>query len=76
MKQRISKDIQPLKEMLSDRYDPSRKQAWLNFIKTTKNSILQNPDQYIDIEKLPAPETLSLLVNEIFDEYITWYTSQ
>lgn len=76
IKQKVNAEIQPLKEMLSHRYDPVKKKEWLQFIAKTKNSIIQHPDQYIGMEILPSPEILSELLNEIFDDYIKRYINE
>lgn len=68
--------MQPLKEMLSHRYDPIRKKEWLQLIAKVKNSVIQNPDQYIEMEILPSRESLTELLNEIFDEYIKRYINE
>jgi len=73
LKQKINVDIQPLKEMLSHRYDPMKKKQWLTFVNRIKDSVIQNPSQYIETEDLPDYETLSNLVNDIFDDYVKRY---
>jgi len=73
LKQKINVDIQPLKEMLSHRYDPMQKKQWLALIRRVKDSIVQNPEQYIEAESLPDHETLSNLVNDIFEDYVKRY---
>jgi hypothetical protein len=76
LKQKINAEMQPLKEMLSHRYDPVQKKQWLQFITKVKSSVVRNPDQYIAMEILPSAEILSELLGEIFDEYIRRYISE
>jgi hypothetical protein len=76
LKQKINAEMQPLKEMLSHRYDPVQKKQWLQFITKVKSSVMRNPDQYIEMEMLPSPEILSELLNEIFDEYVRRYINE
>lgn len=76
LKQSISRDILPLKEMLSHQFDETNKQEWLKFVKQVRNSVIQKPDQYIEMQSLPDQEILSQIVTEIFDEFIRQYISE
>jgi hypothetical protein len=76
LKQKVNAEMQPLKEMLSHRYDPVQKKQWLQFVVKVKSSVMQNPDQYIGMEILPSPKILSELLDEIFDDYVRRYINE
>jgi hypothetical protein len=55
--------------MLAGRRNEMDEQEWLALVEKTKESVLSHPDQYLG-QELPPPQTLRLIVQDIFDELI------
>lgn len=69
----INEELQPLKDMLSARYDPQQRAAWVQFVEHVQESILKNPNQYLDFEVLPDSEILTDLVQTNFNQFLNNY---
>ena len=68
-RKRFHKSLEPFKIMLASRRSEMSEQEWLAFVEKTKESALGHPDQHLG-QELPPPETLRLIVQNIFNELI------
>ena len=69
LKQKIDGQLEDLKEMLEHKRLQLPDTEWTEFVDRARKSILEHPDQYLEGE-LPAAETLSYVVNSLFDSFL------
>jgi hypothetical protein len=69
LKQKIDGQLEDLKEMLEHKRLNLPDAEWTDFVHLARKSILEHPDQYLEGE-LPTAETLSYVVNAVFDDFL------
>ncbi len=73
-KMKFNRSLEPIKVMLVNKKDKLDKIRWDAFVERTKESIMRCPDQYLGRD-LPNPEILSVVVKEIFADFVSKETS-
>jgi hypothetical protein len=69
LKQKIDGQLEDLKEMLEHKRLQLPDAEWTEFVDRARKSILEHPDQYLEGD-LPTAETLSYVVNSVFDSFL------
>jgi hypothetical protein len=64
-KLKFNYELEPIKDMLLHRREDMPMHEWLNFVEQTRQSILNNPDQFLE-KGLPARDILEIVINRIF----------
>jgi hypothetical protein len=68
-KQKFNYELKPIKDMLLHRKEEMSTDQWMDFVEQTRQSILNNPDQFLE-KVLPKKDILELIVNKIFEEFL------
>jgi hypothetical protein len=70
-KRRFNNSLEPVKVMLVDLRRTQAPDAWVAFVHRTRDSIMRNPEQYIEGSKdLPPGDTYQRIIALIFDEFL------
>lgn len=70
-KRRFNNSLEPVKIMLVDLRRTQAPDAWMAFVHRTRDSIMRNPEQYIEgSNDLPPGDTYQRLIALIFDEFL------
>jgi hypothetical protein len=68
-KRKFNNTLSPIKAMLVSRRGTLPKAEWLSFVERTKESVINQPDQYLGRD-LPDKIAVGLLVRAIFEEFL------
>jgi hypothetical protein len=55
--------------MLQHKKQQLSPEAWISFVKQTKQSIINNPDQYLE-KDIPKADKLLIVIDQVFDEVL------
>lgn len=61
--------LEPMKAMLVNLESTLSREDWLQFVDKTRISIINKPEQYLGLD-IPDNDSLSIIVSEIFHEFI------
>jgi hypothetical protein len=60
----------PFMEMMEAKREATSSEEWISFVRTIQLRIMNEPEQYLGRE-LPSLLTVQLVVNEIFEEFVS-----
>jgi hypothetical protein len=66
---KLNNALQSIKVMLANKKHSLDKNDWHLLVDKTRESIITNPNQYIDTE-LPTQETLKAVIDRIFQQFL------
>ncbi|MCD9019092.1 hypothetical protein [Parachryseolinea silvisoli] len=70
-KRRFNSSLEPMKVMLVDLRHTLTPEAWMALVQRTRESVVRNPDQYIEgSNDLPPGDGYQRIISLIFDEFL------
>jgi hypothetical protein len=70
-KRRFNNSLEPVKIMLVDLRRTQAPDAWMAFVERTRDSIMRNPEQYIEgSNDLPPGDAYQRIIALIFEEFL------
>lgn len=70
-KRRFNSSLEPVKIMLVDLRRTLAPEAWMALVQRTRDSVMRNPDQYIEgSNDLPPGDAYQRIISLIFDEFL------
>lgn len=70
-KRRFNSSLEPMKVMLVDLRRTLAPEAWMALVQRTRESVVRNPDQYIEgSNDLPPGDDYQRIISLIFDEFL------
>lgn len=70
LKRRFNLELETIKVMMTHKKREMENSEWLDFVKRTRVSIVNHPDQFLT-QTLPVQEVVDTLVCKIFDEFLS-----
>ncbi|WP_160144120.1 hypothetical protein [Chryseolinea soli] len=68
-KNRLHASLYPFIQLLEYKHETLSVAAWGNFVSMTRESVINNPEQYLDLENIDS-RFFRRAVDEIFDEIL------
>lgn len=66
---RFNRTLEPLKVMLVNRKNKLPRRQWIDFVESTRSSVLSHPEEYLGRD-LPSHEILDRVVGGIFEDFL------